>query len=109
LKTLEDFIKGSYDYTVVGGGLAGLFHRVPQSTKRRADNFTGLTVAGRISEDPNTSAAAIEAGGPKIGDPSVLTPAAFATLLGKEEYDWKFQTVPQVCIMTLFNSAILQI
>jgi len=42
--------------------------------------------------------AVIEAGSAKIGDPAVLTPAAFSTLLGKEDYDWKFETVPQVSL-----------
>jgi choline dehydrogenase-like flavoprotein len=93
---LENFTKGSYDYIVVGDGVTGLslVSRISQST-----------VAGRLSEDPNISVAVIEAGGAKTGDPSVLTPAAFATLLGKEEHDWKFRTVPQVCFMALFNTA----
>jgi choline dehydrogenase-like flavoprotein len=73
------------------------------------NTFSGLTVAGSLSEDPNISVAVMEAGGAKIGVPSVLTPAAFSTLLGKEEYDWKFQTVYQVCFMAFFNTVILKI
>ncbi|TVY91402.1 Dehydrogenase [Lachnellula willkommii] len=77
LKSIEDFLKGSYDYIIVGGGNAG------------------LTLAGRLSEDSSISVAVIEAGGAKIGDPQVLTPAAFPSLFGKPEYDWDFTTLPQ--------------
>ncbi|KAI9742791.1 MAG: hypothetical protein M1818_003520 [Claussenomyces sp. TS43310] len=77
LRTLENFLEGSYDYVVVGGGTSG------------------LTVAARLSEDPNVNVAVIEAGGARIGDPAVLTPAAFPTLLGKADYDWSCTTVPQ--------------
>jgi choline dehydrogenase-like flavoprotein len=71
----------------------------------------GLAVAGRLSENPDISVAVIEAGGAKIGDPSVLTPAAFPTLLGNSEYDWNFKTIPQVSIplAILFRLGLMRI
>ena len=74
----EKFIKRSFDYLVVGGGTAG------------------LVVAARLSEDPKITVGVIEAGAAGLSDPSILTPAAFPTLVGKKDYDWRFETVPQV-------------
>ena len=74
----EAFIKESFDYLVVGGGTAG------------------LVVAARLSEDPNITVGVVEAGAAGLSDPSILTPAAFPTLVGRNNYDWRFETVPQV-------------
>lgn len=78
LKTLEDFLAGSFEYLIVGGGTAG------------------LAVACRLSEDPNVTVGVLEAGAAKINDPNISTPAAFAKLIGKADYDWMMHTVPQV-------------
>ena len=74
----EDFIHNSFDYLIIGGGTAG------------------LTVAARLSENPNITVGVLEAGAARLKDPSILTPAAFPTLVGNEGYDWLFRTVQQV-------------
>ena len=78
LKSLQDFLNGSFDYLVVGGGTAG------------------LAVAAHLSEDPDVTVGVLEAGPAKLGDQNIMVPAAFATLVGNPEYDWMIQTVPQV-------------
>lgn len=74
----EDFISKSYDYIIVGGGTAG------------------LVIAARLSEDPNSSIAVIEAGGNRLGDPLIDAPALYSQTWDKHEYDWCYKTVPQV-------------
>jgi len=64
--------------SVVGGGTAG------------------LTVAARLSEDPNIQVLVLEAGNDHSDDVNVLAPGLFATLYGNPEYDWNYQNVPQV-------------
>ncbi|QLD85417.1 choline dehydrogenase [Natronomonas halophila] len=65
----------AYDYVVVGAGSAG------------------CVLAGRLSEQPDTSVLLLEAGKPdekrEIG-----IPAAFSDLF-KTEYDWEYYTEPQ--------------
>lgn len=68
-----------YDYIIVGGGTAG------------------LVVASRLSEDADVSVLVVEAGGDKSKDPFVTTPGLMGALYGKDEYDWNFLSVPQVC------------
>lgn len=68
-----------YDYIVAGGGTAG------------------LVVASRLSEDDDVSVLVVEAGGDKTKDPFVTTPGLMGALYGKDEYDWNFLSVPQVC------------
>ncbi|KAK8877516.1 Dehydrogenase citC [Apiospora arundinis] len=67
----------SFNYIVVGGGTAG------------------MTVASRLTEDPDVSVLVIEAGADKSSDPAVLTPGLFATQIGHPEYDWMFQSTRQ--------------
>lgn len=70
----------TYDYIIVGGGLAG------------------LTVANRISESPDVSVLVIEAGGDIYGQDQAkfLTPAAnlYNTAVGTQ-YDWGWNTTAQ--------------
>ncbi|MFF5208190.1 GMC family oxidoreductase [Streptosporangium sp. NPDC000396] len=64
-----------YDYVIVGAGSAG------------------CVLASRLSADPTTTVALIEAGGPddKL---EIRMPAGFAKLF-KTDYDWNFTTVRQ--------------
>lgn len=70
----------SYDFVIVGGGVAG------------------LVVASRLSEDPTKSVIILEAGNDHREDPRVKTPGFYPVLLGSE-LDWGFQSEPQVCIV----------
>ena len=88
INSAEEFSQVSFDYLVVGGGTAG------------------LAVAGRLSEDPNIIVGIIEAGAARLNDPSILTPAAFPTLVGNKDYDWLMHTVPQVNFHKAENSVI---
>ncbi|MGC5011722.1 GMC family oxidoreductase [Streptosporangium sp. DT93] len=64
-----------YDYVIVGAGSAG------------------CVLAARLSEDPGTTVALIEAGG-SDRMLAVRMPAGFARLF-KTEHDWNFTTAPQ--------------
>lgn len=76
----DDLSGKTYDYIVVGGGLAG------------------LTVAARLSEDPDVTVAVIEAGQDIYGADQTrfLTPSAvlYDSFLNTE-YDWKYVTTAQ--------------
>lgn len=67
-----------HDFVVVGGGLAG------------------LVVAARLTEDPNISVLVLEAGEDHTTDPRIRTPASWPALLGSDDFDWNYRTVPQV-------------
>jgi len=73
-----DSAKQDYDYLILGGGTAG------------------LTIAARLSENPDVTVGVIEAGKNKLDDPLVDTPAMFLQMFGNEDYDWKYKTTPQV-------------
>ncbi|TFK80961.1 GMC oxidoreductase [Polyporus arcularius HHB13444] len=75
----------TFDYVVVGGGTAG------------------LVVATRLSEDPDTTVAVIEAGPHHVDEPLVDTPEFFSKALGNPAFDWRFVTTPQANL----NNAIL--
>ena len=65
-----------FDYLVIGGG------------------SSGCVVAGRLSEDPATSVALLEAGG--MGDSWVITtPAAGVLTVPTKLHNWAFETEPQ--------------
>src|SRR6476661_1091250 len=66
----------SFDFVVVGGGSGG------------------CAVAGRLSEDPNTSVALLEAGG-KGDNWVVTTPGALVLMVSGKVNNWAFDTVPQ--------------
>ncbi|KAF2487264.1 aryl-alcohol dehydrogenase [Neohortaea acidophila] len=74
---LEEFIKHEYDYLVVGGGTAG------------------LCVAARLTENKDVTVGVLEAGANRMDDPQVYTPSMYPTLIGREKYDWCYQSVPQ--------------
>ncbi len=66
----------TYDFIVVGGGSGG------------------CAVAGRLSEDPATSVALLEAGG-ACDNWLVKTPYTLAFMVPSKLNNWHFQTVPQ--------------
>lgn len=74
----EEFVAQLFDYVIIGGGTAG------------------LTIAARLTEDANISVGVLEAGGNRLGDAIIDTPGLCVQPLDKPEYDWAFQTVPQV-------------
>src|ERR1700736_1682331 len=70
------WVTDTFDFVVVGGGSGG------------------CAVAGRLSEDPKTSVALLEAGG--AGDNWVVTtPGALALMVPSKLNNWAFDTVPQ--------------
>lgn len=78
LVAAEKFTGQAYDYLICGGGTAG------------------LCIAARLTENPDVTVGVIEAGKNRLGDPLVDTPALFLQMLGNKEYDWAWDTVPQV-------------
>ena len=66
----------TFDFVVVGGGSGG------------------CTVAGRLSEDPQTSVALLDAGG-RNDNWVVTTPFALALMVTGTINNWAFSTVPQ--------------
>jgi choline dehydrogenase-like flavoprotein len=69
-------VTDTFDFVVVGGGSGG------------------CTVAGRLSEDPNTSVALLDAGG-KNDNWVVTTPFTLALMVPGNINNWAFNTVPQ--------------
>lgn len=65
-----------FDFVVVGGGSGG------------------CTVAGRLSEDPKTSVAVLDAGG-RNDNWVITTPFALALMVPGKLNNWAFDTVPQ--------------
>jgi choline dehydrogenase-like flavoprotein len=65
-----------FDFVVVGGGSGG------------------CTVAGRLSEDPSTSVALLDAGG-RNDNWVVTTPFALVLMVAGNVNNWAFNTVPQ--------------
>jgi choline dehydrogenase-like flavoprotein len=78
IASLEEFLSQSYDFVICGGGTAG------------------LTLAARLTENPDVTVGVIEAGKCQLGDPLVDTPAAFMQMFSNPEYEWGFRTTPQV-------------
>src|SRR6266851_695654 len=72
-------VPDTFDFVVVGGGSGG------------------CAVAGRLSEDPRTSVALLEAGG--AGDNWVVTtPGALALMVPSKLNNWAFDTVPRASL-----------
>jgi choline dehydrogenase-like flavoprotein len=69
-------VTDTFDFVVVGGGSGG------------------CAVASRLSEDPNTSVAMLEAGG-KDDNWVVTTPGALVLMVAGKVNNWAFDTVPQ--------------
>ncbi len=69
-------VTDTFDFVVVGGGSGG------------------CTVAGRLSEDPQTSVAVLDAGA-KNDNWVVTTPFALALMVPAKLNNWAFDTVPQ--------------
>ena len=71
------FAATSFDYLIAGGGTAG------------------LTLAARLTEDPDIVVGVIEAGLDRTDDPNVLIPGFTPIMWDNPDYDWIFETVPQ--------------
>jgi choline dehydrogenase len=77
--SLDEFLKISFDYVIVGGGTAG------------------LVLAARLTENPRVTVGVVEAGQLRLEDPNVAGLAGGANMWNNPEYDWAFKTIPQVC------------
>lgn len=55
---------------------------------------SGLTVANRLSEDPNVNVLVLEAGPADVGEDIVYIPGFIGHDIGGQ-YDWNLSTVPQ--------------
>ena len=71
------FAATHFDYLIAGGGTAG------------------LTIAARLSENPQVLVGVVEAGTDHTEDPLVLTPDLAPQMWENPEYDWIFKTTPQ--------------
>lgn len=78
LCSVDEFVNQEYDYVVIGGGTAG------------------CVVAARLTENPNVRVGVLEAGLNRMDDPQISTPSLYPTLIGREKYDWCFQSIPVV-------------
>ncbi|KAL4900424.1 hypothetical protein BDW74DRAFT_188273 [Aspergillus multicolor] len=77
ISSIEEFTSTPLDFLICGGGTAG------------------LTLAARLSENPNVTVGILEAGKAKLNDPLIDTPATFMRMFEDPEYDWCLYTAPQ--------------
>lgn len=73
----SDALSKSYDYVILGGGLAG------------------LTLANRLTEDHDKQVLVLEAGEAHLNDPLIDIPGFLGSTVGNASYDWLFSTLPQ--------------
>ena len=78
LVAVDEFARQEYDYIICGGGTAG------------------LCIAARLTENPDVTVGVIEAGKNRLDDPLVDIPAFFLQMLANKEYDYAWDTIPQV-------------
>lgn len=69
---------GGFDFIIVGGGTSG------------------LVLANRLTEHPHNSVLVLGAGTDRLEDPKITTPGLLTQLYDEPQYDWSFDTVPQV-------------
>ena len=94
LCSIDEFLAQEYDYVIVGGGTAG------------------LCVAARLTENPDVKVAVLEAGSNRMDDKQISTPSLYPTLIGRKEYDWCMESIPQVtffppCRTNIFQTLLL--
>lgn len=77
--SVDDFVRQSFDFLIIGGGTAG------------------LAVASRLAQDGKFTVGVLEAGGTANGRDDVEIPGYFGRSLGSE-IDWRFQTAPQAAL-----------
>lgn len=58
-----------------------------------------MTLATRLSEEPDFSVLVLEAGDDHINDTKAQCPGIFASMYGDHEYDWDYRNVPQVSFL----------
>lgn len=86
------------DFVIVGGGLSG------------------LVLAARLTDDPAVTVTVLEAGNDYTTDPRIRTPALWLSVLGTPDFDWGYQSTPQVrnghrslrVFLTILTQAILE-
>ncbi|THU83178.1 GMC oxidoreductase [Dendrothele bispora CBS 962.96] len=77
LISIDDVAEKPFDYIIIGGGT------------------TGLTIATRLSENPEISVLVLEAGAANFNHPLISKSSQHGFQFGNPDLDWCFQTTPQ--------------